>query len=239
MTIGSDATCEVRLPADRAPAHVGRLVVGREVRFIAAEGVDITADGAPATDVTLHADLSGEPTRLALGTLRMHVIERAGRIGLRVKDQASPARESFGDIPAYDYDPRYRVRAHVIVPEPPRTLAIVNVLGMQVDEPCAGIVTFELEGVSLALAATASGTTPEEGLFLMLRDSTAGDGETYPAGRYLELPPPDANGDTWVDLNFLYTPPCGYTEFATCPLPPAENEIAIAIRAGERYERHH
>ncbi len=239
LTIGSDPASDVVLPADRAPAHVGRLIVGTDVRFVAAEGAEVTIDGAPVTDTLLYSDLSGEPTHLALGSLRVHVIERAGRLGLRVKDQASPARESFAGLPVYAYDPRYRVRATVTIPDPPIVLGIVNVLGMQVDEPCVGIVRFEVDGAPLALAATAAGTRPEEGLFLMLRDSTAGEGETYPAGRYLEVEAPDASGQTWVDLNYLYTPPCGYTAFATCPLPPAENELAIPIRAGERYERSH
>lgn len=237
-TIGSDPTSGIVLPADRAPSSVGRFIVGDVVRFVATEGVEVTSEGAPVTDIAVYADLAGEPTRLALGSLRMHLIERAGRLAVRVKDQASPAREGFAGLPVYDYDAHYRVRARVAAPEPPRMLGIVNVLGMQVDEPCAGIVSFELDGVTLSLAATA-GTTPDEGLFLMLRDATAGEGETYPAGRYLEVAPPDANGETWVDLNYLYTPPCGYTELATCPLPPAENEIAIPIRAGERYVRTH
>jgi uncharacterized protein (DUF1684 family) len=239
ITIGSDPASGIVLPADHAPASVGRLVIGEDVRFVATPGVEVTSDGAPATDLVMYADLSGEPTRLAVGTLRMNVIERAGRRGLRIKDQASPAREGFTGLPVYDYDPRYRVHAHVTAPDPPRMVGIVNVLGMQVDEPCAGIVSFELDGVPLSLAAVPAGTTADEGLSLMIRDATAGEGETYPAGRYLEVEPPDANGDAWVDLNYLYTPPCGYTEHATCPLPPAENEISIAIRAGERYDRPH
>jgi uncharacterized protein (DUF1684 family) len=238
VTIGSDPSSDVVLPPDRAPAHVGHFVVTTDVRFVAEDGVDVTSEGAAASDLTMYDDLAGEPTYLALGSLRMHVIERAGRLGLRVKDQASAAREHFAGLPVYDYDARYRVRARVITPDPPRMLGIVNVLGMQVDEPCVGVVELELDGVPLRLAATAAGDTPEEGLFLMLRDTTAAEGETYPAGRYLEVAAPDANGETWVDLNYLYTPPCGYTEFATCPLPPAENELTIPIRAGERYDRH-
>ncbi len=236
-TIGSDPGSGIVLPADRAPAHVGRFVVGDDVRFVAEAGVDITSEGAPATDVVLYADLSGEPTRLALGTLRMHVIERAGRLGLRVKDQASPAREGFTGIQVYDYDPRYRARARVAAPDPPRSLSVVNVLGMQADEPLVGIVSFEIDGTAVSLAAIAAGSTADEGLFVMLRDATAGAGETYPAGRYLDVAEPDANGETWVDLNYLYTPPCSYTELATCPLPPEENVLAIPIRAGERYAR--
>jgi uncharacterized protein len=240
VTIGSDPASGIVLPEGSAPASIGRFIVGDdEVRFVAADGVTVTSEGVAVTDTVVYADLAGEPTRLAIGDLRMHVIERAGRLGLRVKDPSSPAREHFPGLPVYEYDPSRRVRARVTTSEPPRMLSIVNVLGMQVDEPCAGTVTFELDGVSLALAATAGGTTPADGLFLMLRDTTAAAGETYPAGRYLEIPPPDETGEVWVDLNYLYTPPCAYTSFATCPLPPAENELEIAIRAGERFESAH
>lgn len=219
--IGSAQDAELALPS--GPAQLGHVVVGagNDVRFVDDAG----------HETTLVPD--AEP--LAIGSLRLLAIVRGGRLALRVRDVASPARERLGALPAYDYDPAYRVRAHVRAPEPGRILSLVNVLGMSVDEPCAALLELTLDGHAITLAATLAGETPDEGYFVMLRDATADTGETYPAGRYLDVAAPDASGQTWVDLNYLYTPPCGYTSLATCPLPPSENVIDTPIRAGERY----
>ena len=217
-TIGSDASSTFVLPS--GPAYLGRVVVGDDVRFVGQDH-----------DETLALD-----TPVALGSLRLVLIERGGRRALRVRDVDSPARQSFGEIPVYDYDASMRVRARVRAPVAGRMLSLVNVLGMQVDEPCAAVLELALDGNAITLVASDDG---EGGYFVMLRDATASDGETYGAGRYLDVTAADANGETWVDFNRLYTPPCGYTSLATCPLPPEENVLSIPIRAGERYQAQH
>lgn len=236
-TIGSDETSAIVLPAGRSPARVGRFVVrdGR-VSFVPEPGVTITTEDRPVTaELALTPDDPGPPTTLALGSLRVHVIARAGRLGVRIKDRESPARVGFAGTPVYDRDLRYRVRARFVPAAAGEVLPIVNVLGQQVDEPLAGRLLFELEGQSIELLTTLGGDTLAEGLFVMFRDATSDleDG-TYPAGRYLEVDAPDASGETWVDFNFAYTPPCAFTELATCPLPPPSNELPLAITAGER-----
>jgi uncharacterized protein (DUF1684 family) len=237
-TVGSDPSCEIVLAG--APPHAGRLVVDPEhVRFVAAPGADVRVSGAPMAEVELVTGDEASAPRLEIGSLRAYVIKRGGQRALRVRDLESPARRSFEEIPVYPYDPTLRVRAQVVVPDPPRMLALVNVLGMAVDEPCAAVLRFTLDGHDVSLAATAAGAAPDEGFFVMLRDATASTDETYPAGRYLDVPAADATGHTWVDLNFLHTPPCGYTHLATCPLPPQENVLSLAIRGGERYVPQH
>lgn len=222
-TIGAAADRELVLPS--GPSHLGTVAyVDHAVRF--------TADDGTTTELVP----DGEP--FVLGTLRLLVIARGGRLALRVRDAASPARATLGALPAYDYDPTWRVTARVRTCDPPgRMLALVNVLGMSVDEACAAVLQAEVAGLTLALVATAAGDVPSDGYFVMLRDATSDAEETYPAGRYLDVPPADARGETVLDFNRLYTPPCGYTSLATCPLPPAENVVAVAIRAGERYVR--
>lgn len=229
-TLGSDPSSTFVLPAS-APARVGRVVVAADVvRFVADPSVAVTREGAPITEATL----GPEDPPLAVGSYRLLLLERGGRRGLRIRDLESPARAELGEIPVYPYDPAMRVRARVRAPEPGRMLSLVNVLGMQVDEPCAALLELTIDGHTVTLAATAA---DEGGYFVMLRDATAGE-ETYGAGRYLDVEAADANGETIVDLNRLHTPPCGYTHFATCPLPPHENELAFPIRAGERYSAH-
>lgn len=223
-TIGSDPGSSIVLPADRAPALAGRLFV-REGR------VELAPEqGFTVTERTVLApDAPGPPTVLELGSLRMHVIVRAGRVGLRIKDRASSARASFEGIPVFDHDPSMRVEARV-VPAPGETLPIVNVLGMETDEPLAGRVRFELGGAPYELLAIDGG----EALFVMFSDATSQSAETYGAGRYLDVARPDASGATVIDFNYAYTPPCAFTRFATCPLAPPENALPIPIRAGER-----
>jgi uncharacterized protein (DUF1684 family) len=223
-TIGSAGDRELILP--RGPERLGTVRVdGRDVRFAPEDGAE--------TALAIDGDA------LAVGELRLLAIERAGRIALRVRDVSSPARATLGEIPVYDYDPSMRVRARVHACDPPgRVLSLVNVLGMPADEPCAGSIEALVGGAAIALVATAAGDAPEDGYFVMLRDATSDAEETYPGGRYLDVPAADASGETWLDLNRLYTPPCGYTSLATCPLPPVENVLPFPIRAGERYIRH-
>lgn len=228
--IGSDPASAIVLGGS-APAHLGQVIVGDEVRFVADPSVSVTRDGLAVEETTLTPDAPP----LTIGSLRVVLIARGDRFALRVRDIESPAGAHFGELPVYDYDPGLRIRAYVREPEPGRMLSLVNALGMQVDEPCVAVLELTLDGVAIALAASAGGETDADHFFVMLRDETASAGETYGAGRYLDVPAADASGQTWVDFNRLYTPPCGYTPFATCPLPPEENVLAIAIRGGERY----
>jgi uncharacterized protein (DUF1684 family) len=218
--IGSAADAALSLPV--GPAHLGRVIVADDVRFTSDDG-------------SIDAVLAPDGAAIAVSDLRLLLISRGGRLALRVRDPSSPARASFGGIPTYDYDPAMCVRARVRACEPPgRMLSLVNVLGMFVDEPCAAVLDASIAGTPISLVATAA----EDGYFVMLRDRSSDDGESYPGGRYLDVPAADEGAATWLDLNRLYTPPCGYTSLATCPLPPAENVVPIAIHAGERYERH-
>lgn len=237
-TVGADSGSTCVLPAGHAPARVGRVVVeqsegGATARFVAEPGVVATVDGAPVTETALAPDTSGAPTIVAVGPIRLHLIARGDRLALRVKDRESPARLGFTGPEVFDYDPALRVRARFTPATAGETLTIVNVLGMAEEEPIAGRLSFELGGASWSVVALPNGETLAEGLFVMLRDATSGE-ETYGAGRYLDVPAPEPGADWWVDLNFLETPPCGYTELATCPLPPPENELDVAIRGGER-----
>ena len=114
-------------------------------------------------------------------------------------------------------------------------MPITNVLGMESSESSPGAVKFEVDGHEYRLdAVTEKGETK---LFMILADKTSGK-ETYPAGRYLYVDPPDASGRVIIDFNKAFSPPCAFTKFATCPLPPRQNRLPIAIEAGEKYQRH-
>src|SRR4029077_20622696 len=116
-----------------------------------------------------------------------------------------------------------------------KPMPITNVLGMENHESCPGAVKFAVDSKEYSLDAVTEKNEPR--LFMIMADKTSGK-ETYPAGRYLYVDPPDASGRVVIDFNKAYSPPCAFTKFATCPLPPKQNRLPFAIQAGEKYQRH-
>ena len=130
---------------------------------------------------------------------------------------------------------KWRIDAQFVPYNPPKAVPITNVLGMESGELSPGAVTFAVDGNSYQLdAITEKGETK---YFMIIADKTSGK-ETYPAGRYLYVDPPDASGRMVIDFNKAYSPPCAFTKFATCPLPPRQNRLPFAIDAGEKYSGH-
>ena len=229
--LGSGEGADLRLPAT-APAFLGTLrVEGTDVRFDAAPGVAVTSNGSAVTSLPM---VPGE-TRLETGTLTLTLLERAGRLGLRVRDRKSPGRLAFTGLEYFPVSARARVAARFVPYDPPRTATILNVLGDPVDFVSPGELVFRLEGVEHRLQALYE--TPEKkDLWVIFRDRTSGD-TTYPAGRYLHVPLP-RDGVVDLDFNFAYNPPCAFTEFATCPIPPRHNWLKAAVEAGEKMYGH-
>ena len=231
--VGSAPEANVTLVAV-APARLGRIDVGGDgsVLFQAdpAAVVRIFDDpaGDPVTTLALATDASGAPTLLAVGTLVMHVIDRDGRLYLRVKDTRAEALRTFTGIDRFPVDPRWRVTARI---EPgPGTVQVPNVLGTASSEPSPGTLVFTVDGTACRLVPTGA---PGEGLFIVFGDPSNGP-DTYPGGRFLSTDPPGADGTVVLDFNQAVNPPCAFSDFATCPLPPAGNTLPIAVTAGEK-----
>jgi uncharacterized protein (DUF1684 family) len=206
-------------------------LIGNEVRFDAAAGARITLEGRPVESIPMNPDTSGSPSVLASGTLRLHVIERAGRLGVRVRDVAHPLRTHFAGLEYFPVSDAWAVKAKFHPYEPVKRVPIVNVLGMVEDMQAPGYLTFTAGGGEWRLDALLE----EEGadsLFLMFADATSGR-ETYGAGRFMYVPLP-RSGEVPLDFNLAYNPPCAFNEFATCPLPPPQNRLTLRIDAGER-----
>jgi uncharacterized protein (DUF1684 family) len=232
-TIGSDPGCAVVLPTGKAPPQVGTLEVDDDNAVVlrAIPGAGLTHDGREVTELALRDDAEGDPTVIGLGSLRLHVIDRDGRLAVRVRDPGSPARAAFRGIERFPVEPRWRIRAGFIPYEPPRPVRVANVLGFEETYPILGDLAFGLEDTRFRLAAFAEvGTTD---LFIVFGDATNGL-ETYGGGRYLYAPPPDHQGQVVVDFNRAYNPPCVFTPHATCVLPLPENRLAVRIDAGEK-----
>jgi hypothetical protein len=191
--------------------------------------VTLRMDG---TTRALRTDTDSSPDIVTLGSLTMFVIERGGRYGIRLKDRNSRFRKEFTGLDYFPLDESYRVQAR-FVPEP-RKIPVLNILGQTEEMPSPGHVEFELAGRTLRLTPVQD--SPDK-LFFIFRDLTSGR-ETYGSGRFLYTNMPKA-GRVELDFNKAYNPPCAFTPFATCPLPPKENRLPVRLAAGElRYGSH-
>ncbi len=234
--IGSDPSSEVALPEGKSPRVAGSFFLNNgAVKIEARPGSGITSEGKPVTSLYLKSDADGKPTTLKLGTLTFHVIKRGARLGVRVKDSASPERTNFRGLEYFPTDERWRFEARFEPYDPPRTIPIVNVLNMEENNPSPGAIVFDIDGKTYRLdALTEEG---EEQFFVIFADATSAH-ETYGAGRYLYAGPPDSQGRIIIDFNKAYSPPCAFTKFATCPLPPDQNRLPLRVEAGEKFAGH-
>lgn len=233
---GSGKHNPIRLP-DSVPGRAGTIeFVGGKARYRLARGVSATLDDKPAPpEGLLQPDTSGSPSVLALGPVSLFLIERGGRHGVRVKDKDSAARRDFKGLEWYPPDGAYRVSARFVAYDAPRELKIVNVLGQLEGMQSPGYAEFNLRGRTLRLEPVLEEPDAEE-YFFIFRDLTSGHG-TYAAGRFLYSPRPQ-DGTLLLDFNKAYSPPCAFTRYATCPLPPEQNRLDVAIEAGERFSGH-
>jgi uncharacterized protein len=213
---GADADNEIVLRGDDVPAHAGTLIVDNGVVRL---GGDVLAD-----------DLSGEPTVIDLGSLRMYVIRRGEGLGLRVRDHAAPALGTFGGMRHFPIDPAWRLRGRLEPAAKGSEIEIVDITGAVSHEPTPGHVAFGRDGATWRIAALPG---DEDGsVWLVFGDATNGQ-ETYGGGRMLYTEPVAPDGSVVVDFNLAYNPPCVFSTYATCPLPPPENRLALKIEAGE------
>lgn len=224
---GSDAANAIKLPRGPARAGVFEFHAGATT-FRAAAGVSAFVNGKVVRSaVQLKSDADGSADRLQIGVLAISVIQRGNRYGVRLWDPASPARRHFSGLHWFPINEKYRVKARFVAYEKPKMIPITNVLGDTEPEASPGYVEFMLDGQRLRLEPV----TEDQQLFFIFRDLTAGR-ETYPAGRFLYSSAPK-NGEVGLDFNKAENPPCAFTPYATCPLPPKQNHLAVRIAAGE------
>jgi uncharacterized protein (DUF1684 family) len=231
-TFGRGAANRLVLDHPALPDFAGSfLVASGHVEFTARAGSGITQDGVPISKLDLVSDAHASPTVLASGPLRFFVIERAGRLGVRVRDLNSPRRRNFRAIDYFPVSRDWVLEARFEPYVPHRHVKIVNILGMEEEMESPGALIFQKAGRVWRLDAFLEDSA-DSSLFVMFADATSGK-QTYGAGRFIRAPLP-ASGTTRLDFNKAYNPPCAFNDFATCPLPPYQNRLALAIEAGER-----
>jgi uncharacterized protein (DUF1684 family) len=231
-TFGTGAKNDVVFPKGLGPAGMGSVFVEPgKVRVKLVEGLKMTSNGIEMTEKEMGTDPSNRDW-VSIGRVAFHFIERDGRYVLRLADNQSEVRKKFQGRVWYDVNENYRVRAKYVKYEPPRKVAIVNVIDEVSDETVPGYVEFDLLGRPYRLDVIGD---DDDGLFFIFKDPTAGD-TTYGSGRFLHVDAKPKNGETFtLDLNRAYNPPCAFSEFTTCPLPPKQNILKVKVEAGEKY----
>jgi len=241
-SVGSAADNKIQIA--KAPAHLGvvRLEKGGALRLLAPSGgfpKELQVDGHPAQEQALLSDDSPNSSKFSLGGLTIIVIHRDERYGLRIKDAQAATRVGFHGLHWYAPNAAYRVRAKWIPYNPPKMIDIPTILGTVSKLPAPGVAEFAIDGKVSRLEPVLEDPESKE-LFFIIRDTTSKT-TTYGAGRFLYTEFPDHGlsqpGEILLDFNQLVNPPCAFTPYATCPLPPTQNRLSVAIPAGE--QRYH
>lgn len=234
-SFGSSAENALTFPAG-TPARIGTFTVkGNKVTLAVQQGVSLTQGGQPFTGGELRSDAEGQPDVLSLGTLRFYVIRRGEQLGIRVKDTESEARKKFQGIPTYPVSTAWRIEGRFEPAPTPRKMSVPTVLGTVEEMSSPGTLVFTMNGQEYRLDPVLE--TGSDQLFIIFADPTNRT-ETYGSGRFLYAAPP-TNGKVLLDFNRAYNPPCAFSSYATCPLPPPQNRLKLRVEAGEkRYADH-
>lgn len=231
-TLGSNEGNNIVLPEGSSPDILGAVRLrGRMLEFYPAEGTEIFRDGERVTE-TVRFEV-GEPTEFTSGRLAWTFLERGDLIGLRLYDEQSHVYTSFTGIERFPVDMRWRTQATLLPYPEPTTVPVANILGQVSDVVSPGILEFSLDGETFRLEAL---ETANNRLFIILGDLTNRE-STFQGGRYMYVDDPGPNGNVFLDFNMAYNPPCAFSDYTTCQIPPAQNRLPIAIEAGEKRYR--
>jgi uncharacterized protein (DUF1684 family) len=228
-SFGSDPSNEIVFP-EKAGAFCGSLTLEQgEVRLKASEDAGIICMDSMVSRMVLNDDQSGNTTYLQQGDLVWYIIRRGDKYGIRLRDLKHPRIDELEQIPSYPVSTDYVVEATLLPFNEPKTMIVATpVEGFTESYQCPGTLHFRLNRKDLVLYPFTSGN----GYFLVISDETTGV-ETYGAGRFM-VATPDSTGRIILDFNKAYNPPCAFSPFATCPMPPKENFLNVAIEAGEK-----
>lgn len=232
--VGSSSASTARIPG--GPDHWGTVYLdGDKLTFVPAQGSNVQVDGASVAEAPLVADNQGKPTVVSSGDLSFYVIFRES-YALRIKDRKAAVLQQFTGVESYPFKPDWRIEARFIPAEEGQTIEIGNVLGQLSPSAVYGYAEFERDGKNYRLLGL--GEADSESLWFLFADRTTGK-ETYGAGRFLYSDGLPAEGRLVIDFNKAYNPPCVFNEYSTCPLPPQQNRLDLAVTAGEKdYHAH-
>ena len=230
-TFGSGDSNDIIFPQGKIEEQAGTFVVQKgEVTLQVQPGVEIKIDTTLVSNqIIFSEDMENTPV-LRRGSLEWLVLSRGGKLAVRLRDLDGDAVKNFPGVERYPVDPAWRIEGKFQKYAESKTIDITNILGQTYPQPNPGLLIFNIGGKEFRLDALSEGG-PE--YFIIFGDQT-NEHETYPSGRYMYVEPEDEEGNVVIDFNKAYNPPCAFTEFATCPLPPKQNVLDVAITSGEK-----
>jgi uncharacterized protein (DUF1684 family) len=235
-TIGAGAGFDIELTENFKQGKFGEINFQNGKAVLKVEnGVEALSEEKQVSEIELVSDEKGKPSVIQTGSQTFYLIKREDRFGIRLKDKNSKERTGFTGLKWFPVDEKYKVEAKFEAFDMPKEVLIPNVLGGNFKMKSPGILRFKLNGKKYALEPVLEEGSDE--LFIIFRDATSKT-ETYGAGRFLYAKSAE-NGKVILDFNKSENPPCAFTSFATCPLPPPQNRLEVEIKAGEkRYGDH-
>jgi len=230
-SFGSDSSNHIIFP-EKAPKFIGSLFLNDTIVTVKInEDIEVFNDSSHVSSMQLKNDNQKGTDLLTIGSLNWYIIKRKDKFGIRLKDSEHPNLKSFSGIEHFPIDQDWRIKARLVPYDSAKTIRIPNVLGQISDSPCPGALVFEIDGNEYRLDPI--GSEKSKQYWLIFADDT-NEEETYGAGRFLYVDKIDENGETYIDFNKAYNPPCVFSPFATCPLPPFQNRVPVRITAGEK-----
>jgi hypothetical protein len=230
-TFGTSKDNDIVVESSKLPAHIGSFFFADTVvTFKAKEGVEVLLDGKPVNEIVLVDDQKKDITVLQIGSIKFNLIIRDTLYGIRFRDLNSDLVKNFKGVERFPIDESWKITAKFEAYNPVKEIDVPNVLGQISKEKCPGAVVFKRDGKMHRIDAVDEGG---DRLFLIIADQTSGE-ETYGGGRFMYVNKPDSTGTILLDFNKAYNPPCVFTKYATCPLPPLQNYLKLKIEAGEK-----
>lgn len=230
-TFGGAEENDILFPRDKSRPFLGAFTLSKNRIILKAKpDAQIFQGDQPVTELDIFPD--GKPVTLRHGSLRWFVIKRGDKYAIRLRDLESEYLKGFTGIERYPVQEKWRVKAR-FVPTTGRTVSITDITGRTDEQASPGKLVFTVDGQEYSLDAVGK----PENLFLIFADLT-NKHETYGSGRFL-YSSVEPDGTAWLDFNKAINPPCAFSPYATCPLPPKQNKLALAVAAGEkRYGDH-
>lgn len=227
---GSAKDNDVIIESDKVPAHMGEFILKDSIVIMKVyDRVQVFLNGNPVKEITMIDDQKKDMTVFEYGSIRWNLIIRGDKYGIRFRDLESPLVKNFKGIERFPVNEDWKLTANYEAYNPPKKIFVPNVLGQIEEELSPGAVVFEKDGKTFRIDAIIEG----DKLFLIIADETSGI-ETYGGGRFMYVDKPDSTGKIILDFNKAYNPPCVFTKYATCPLPPEQNYLKLKITAGEK-----
>lgn len=227
---GSDLSNDIVFPDGKSEKFMGTVIKKDSlISTIVEPGVKITQNNKTISSIKMREDVKGNPTVLEYKSLRWFIIKRGDRYGIRLRDLGSDLLSEFEGIERFPINEDWKIEAEFHKYEIPKKISIPTILGTVEEDYSPGKLVFDIGSKEYTLEPTSAG----KGLFIVFADLTSGE-ETYGAGRFLYVEGPDSNNKVNLDFNKAYNPPCAFTKYATCPLPPDENKLRVRIEAGEK-----